>query len=133
MHRFVTEFYTGNVAVNDLGLVSFQRRPGTYVLDLWGLASVDSARQRDKSTAWLDKTVRAHDVGLVMDYPLWFGAAPNDWTPLGQVCINEAPIALGDMCVAYYATPLANVGQLEEEFDAFVSTLPPGVSVRRPD
>lgn len=133
MHRFATEFYTGNVAVNDLGLVSFQRRSGTYVLDLWGLASVQAARQQNKSTAWLDQVVRAHDVGLVMYYPRWFSPAPADWTQLGQVCINEPPVALGDMCVAYYATPLANHSQVGDEFDDFVATLPPGVTVWRPD
>lgn len=132
MHRFATEFYQGNVAVNDLGLVSYRRRPGTYVLDLWGLASVDAAKQRDKNAAWLDATVRAHDIGLVMFYPLWFKGVPADWTQLGQVCLNEPPVALGDACVAYYATPEANVSNVEDEFDDFVATLPPGMNVRRP-
>lgn len=132
MHRFVTEYYTGNVAVNDLGLVSFERHPGTYVLDLWGLASVEAARQRNKSTAWLDATVREHHVGLVMYYPNWFGRTPADWTPLGQLCIGEVPIALGDSCVSYYATPQADVKEVQKEFAAFAATVPPFMTVHWP-
>lgn len=132
MHRFATEFYTGNVAVNDLGWVSYHRRPGTYVLDLWGLGSVEAARQHDKSTAWLDAVTRAHHVDLVMDYALWFAPPPHDWTLLGEVCLNQMPVALGDPCVNYYATNAAAVPVLQAEFHNFAATLPPGTTVRHP-
>ncbi len=132
MHRFANDFYDGNIAVNDLGLVSYRRRPDLYVLDLWGLASPDAARQRDKSTAWLAAEVRAHQVGLVMDYALWFGAPPADWTLLGEVCLNEPPVALGDPCVNYYATPEADLQDLQFAFNTFAATLPKGITVRHP-
>ena len=132
MHRFATEFYTGNVAVNDLGWVSYHRRPGTYILDLWGLGSVEAARQHDKSTAWLDAVTRAHHVDLVMNYALWFAPPPPDWTLLGEVCLNQMPVALGDPCVNYYATNAAAVPALQAEFHNFAATLPPGTVVRHP-
>ena len=132
MHRFATEFYTGNVAVNDLGLVSYHHRPGTYVLDLWGLGSVEAARQHDKSTAWLDAVTRAHHTDLVMNYALWFAPPPPSWRLLGEVCLKELPVALGDPCVNYYATNPVTALDLQGEFDSFAKTVPAGITVRHP-
>ena len=132
MHRFVTDFYHGNFAVNDLGLVSYRKSQETYVLDLYGLGSVEAARQRNKSTAWLAWTVQAHHVGLVMDYPGWFNAAPKEWTVLGDVCLTGPPVALGGSCVRYYATEPADAQELQEDFNDFAITLPKGVTVQRP-
>ena len=131
-HRFLEDFYTGNVAVNDLGLVSYRHRPGMYVLDLWGLASAEAAEQQHRTTAWMDSIVRAHNVGLVVIYPLWFPPLPRDWTLLGEICLSDAPVVLGDACVSYYETPDAPAS-LESEFDRFVTTLPVGTTVRMPD
>ena len=133
MHRFANDFYDGDgdsIAVNDLGLVSFDRRPGLYILDLWGLASPEAAKQHNKSTAWLDDEIRSHHVGLVMDYALWFSPPPRNWTLLGELCLNEAPIALGDPCVNYYATPEAWLPDVENDFNRFIATLPKGITVR---
>ncbi len=132
MHRFVTDFYEGNVAVNDLGLVSYRHDPRMYVLDLWGLASVEAARQRDRSTAWMSATVHAHHVGVVMIYPHWFRQPPATWTPLGELCLDEPVIALGGDCVDYYATFFYYMETFELYFYDFVGTLPLGMTVRRP-
>ena len=131
-HRFLDNYYTGNVAVNDLGLVSYRHRPGMYVLDLWGLASAEAAQQQHRTTAWMDAIVRAHNVGLVVIYPLWFPPPPRDWTPLGEICLSDAPVVLGNACVSYYATPEAPA-DLEGKFDYFVTRLPVGTTVRPPD
>ena len=129
-HRFVDEFYTGNsVAVNDLGLVSYDRRPGLYVLDLVGLGSVEAALQPNKTTAWLDAIVHEHHAGVVAIYPRWFQRPPADWTLLGELCLPDAPIAVAGSCVRYYATPDAPLAQTQDEFDDFVTTLPPGVGM----
>lgn len=44
MHRFAADFYAKPVAVNDLGLVSYQNP--NYVLDLWGLGSLEALNRR---------------------------------------------------------------------------------------
>ncbi len=132
MHRFLTGNATGNVAVNDLGLVSYRHPAGVYVLDLYGLGSVEAARQRNKTTGWLDAVTRAHHVNLVMDYALWFAPPPRGWTLLGEVCLKELPVALGDPCVNYYATDPATAADLQDEFNNFAATLPGGVTVRHP-
>ena len=130
--RFLENYYTGNVAVNDVGLVSYRHRPGMYVLDLWGLASAEAAQQQHRTTAWMDAIVRAHHVGLVVIYPLWFPPPPPDWTPLGEICLSDAPVVLGNACVSYYATPEAPA-DLEGKFDYFETTLPVGTTIRPPD
>ena len=130
--RFMNDFYTGNVAVNDLGLVSYNHRPGMYVLDLWGLASAEAAQQQHRTTAWMGDIVRAHHVGLVVIYPLWFPPPPPDWTLLGELCLSDSPVVLGNSCVSYFETPDAPAS-LESEFDRFVTTLPVGTTIRMPD
>lgn len=131
-HRFLNDYYDGNVAVNDLGLVSYRHRPGMYVLDLWGLASAEAAQQPHRTTAWMDAIVREHHVGLVVIYPLWFPPPPPDWTPMGEICLSDAPVVLGSACVSYYATPDAPAS-LEANFHRFVQTLPRGTTIRPPD
>jgi hypothetical protein len=132
MHRFMTGFATGNVAVNDLGLVSYHRRPGQTVLDLVGLGSVEVARTPNKNAAWLDAVTREHHVQLVMIYraPWLYPNLPADWVELGTVCKQGIIVTVADPCVSYLATPLADAPRLQVEFDAFAKTLPPGVSAR---
>ncbi len=129
MHRFSTDFYQGNVAVNDIGLVSYHRAPNQNVLDLAGLASMESAREKDKSAAWLDAFTREHHVGLVMIYPDWYPTEPASWTRLGQICLRRDPLHLGGRCVDFYATGLDSVPALQEDFAEFVSSLPHGEQV----
>lgn len=133
MHRFATDFYAGNIAVNDLGLASFDRTPGQYVLDLVGLGSVEAARQRDKSPAWLDSITRRHDAGLAMIYPQWFAKLPADWTPVGVLCLVRPPVMLSQPCVHFYATGVGDAPHLMAQFQRFAKTLPEGVRASAPD
>lgn len=129
MHRFVTEFYKGDFAVNDLGYPSYRRPRGSYVLDLWGLASPEAAHERNKDAAWMDKETRAHHVGLVMYYPTWFpGPAPADWTQIGELCLKQPPVAITGQCVTFMATPEASVSELRDDFRRFSATLPDGAT-----
>jgi hypothetical protein len=129
MHRFVTEFYSGNVAIYDLGLVSYHRRPGQQVLDLAGLGSLESAMQKNKTTAWMDAITREHHAGLVMVVEASMPPAPGTWTRLGSLCLPHIPIFLGGRCVTYFATPEGPVAQTQQQFAAYVKTLPSEVQV----
>lgn len=127
MHRFATEFYRGNVAVNDLGLVSYRLGPGRYVLDLGGLASLDTASEPNKTAAWLQGTVVRHHVGLVMIYPGLL-PIPATWTKLGTVCNQRPPVALGGPCVDYFSSDSAKAAALATSFSAFAKSLPTGTA-----
>jgi hypothetical protein len=130
MHRFVADFYRGNVAVNDLGWVSYGRPAGVYVLDLWGLASPEASRQVDKDADWLDTITREHAAGLAMVYPNWYvEGAPDDWQPLATMCATSTRPSAGLPCVVFYSTAVGDAGLLTEEMAAFARTLPAGVKM----
>lgn len=133
MHRFADSFYTGNVAINDLGLVSYYRRPDQYVLDLVGLGSPEAARQKDKTPAWLDAIAREHSIGAVMIFRSWFPEVPPDWTRVGAICLIHSPVVLPDSCVQFYATPLEPSQELRRRFVDFARTLPNGVVSIEPE
>ncbi len=130
MARFVSEHYRKPFAVNDLGLVSYMRDPGVYVLDLWGLASNEAVRVRrkDKNGAWLDNITRRHGTGLVMIFDHWFVEQPKTWTKVGELKLAEdTPVRLASDTVAIYATAVGDAGEIRARLAAFKPTLPPGV------
>lgn len=126
MHRFVTEFYTGDYAVNDLGLVSFRRRPGAYVLDVYGLGSLEASRQTNKTAQWLEDVVQRHNVPLAMLWPDWFNI-PSSWTPMAKMCIPAKPIILGEQCLVFYSTSPDHDAIIRDDLHRFETTLPKGI------
>ncbi|WP_263382329.1 hypothetical protein [Granulicella arctica] len=126
MHRFVTRFYKGDYAVQDLGLVSFQRRPGAYVLDLFGLGSLEASRQSDKSAEWLATVVQRHQIPLVIVYPNW-RHIPTTWTPLARMCSPTTPVFMASGCIAIFSTIPDRESEILTDLQAFSTTLPAGV------
>jgi hypothetical protein len=139
MHRFSSEYYKGNVAVNDLGWVSYDAAPGVYVLDLVGLASFETLHQQHKDAAWLDEISQRHDVGLVMIYPHWFTDIPSSWKQVAILSEEPSHVGrfriypgIGGNEVSFYATPRADVATLQRQLSAFQKTLPEGVTLMAP-
>jgi hypothetical protein len=129
MHRFLTDYYRGGaVAVNDLGWVSYRRPPGLYVLDLWGLSSPEASRQTVKDDSWLDAITRRQGAGLAIVYPDWYEGIPEDWKPLGTMCMMS-PKVLSGRCVVFYSTGVGDTTTLTSELAAFTRTLPPSVQM----
>ncbi|WP_263383199.1 hypothetical protein [Granulicella arctica] len=127
MHRFVTEFYHGDYAVNDLGLVSYQRTPGTYVLDVFGLASVEASRQNPKTQEWLSGITKRHAISLAMLYPEWF-QIPESWTPVAKMCVPSTPININEPCMVFYSTDPAATARIRADLARFEPTLPDDVT-----
>lgn len=123
MHRFVTAFYHGDYAVNDLGLVSFQRTPGVYVLDVYGLASEEASRQTSKTAAWLEQIVKRHGIGLAMLAPDWFHI-PAAWTPVAKMCVPNERINIAEQCIVFYSTTPETEGVIRADLTRFAVTLP---------
>ena len=137
LSRFTHEFYTGPVAVNDLGLVSFRRSPQSYVLDLYGLGSYEAfqTKEADRTPEWLDRITREHGVGLVMIYPEWFQkGVPATWQPVAKLCATDANTLLGiaGPRVMLYATPLADKQELARQLAAFRGGLARGSKLDLP-
>jgi hypothetical protein len=129
-HRFIANFKGRAVAVNDLGLVSYDRPVGLYILDLWGLASPEASRRVQKDAAWLDAITRTHSADLVVIYPDWYpDGAPGDWRPLATMCITARLVSVARRCVVFYSTPTGDHAALQAQLAAFARTLPPTVKI----
>jgi hypothetical protein len=126
MHRFVADFYRGDVAVTDLGMVSDGRPAGVYVLDLEGLASPEVARTRDKTADWLEEIVKRHGVRLAIVYADSYNI-PLSWVPLANMCESEPARIIGENCVMFYSTSADSTGAIREALLRFAPTLPGGV------
>jgi hypothetical protein len=127
MHRFLADYYRKNVAVNDLGLTSYRRAPGVYVLDVVGLASLEAASASDKGAPWLENIVSRHRAGLAVLYPGWF-QIPASWIPVGSMCGAQTTQVIGGRCVVFYATSPGSEPEIRDDLLRFVPTLPGGVT-----
>ena len=124
MHRFVQDFYHGNVALNDLGWVSYDHGDKNFVLDLFGLGSPEAAKQVDKSTAWMEEITRRHDVGLVMIYPEWSAQVPASWIPIAEIHQRDGLFSgwgTGYSRVSFYATPQSDLPAMKEQIRQFAA------------
>lgn len=127
MHRLVTQHYTKPFAVNDLGWVSIDLPRESYVLDLWGLASNEAVRQRDKSPEWLDDVTRRHGAGLAMVYREAFREIPTSWQRVGELRLASMRVTASYKTVQLYATAVGDAGEIKRALQAFRPTLPKGV------
>ena len=128
-HRFVDAFYRGNIALNDMGLVSYRRPPSVRIVDLWGLASLEASRHPEKSPAWLDEITRREHTDLVVITRSWYPGVAPSWIPLGGLCMasSQDMLIASDACASYYATSPAAAIQLSAQLQQFALTLPASV------
>jgi hypothetical protein len=127
MHRFITQYWKGPVAANDLGWTSYQN--DWYVLDLRGLASRDAleAARKTAEPSWMDRLARRHDVKLAMIYPEMFKAIPAEWTPVGELHLGTVRITPFSSTVVFYALDSEAVGHARRLVRDFRVSLPRGV------
>ncbi len=124
MHRFVTEYYSAPVAVNDIGWVSYAN--DNYVLDLWGLGSQQAleARRNHQGPQWITALAEKHDVHLAMIYDTWLPDIPAGWIPLGELHLGRRLVTPADDIVAFYATDSATFAGARSLLADFKATLP---------
>jgi hypothetical protein len=99
-----SHYLKDNVAVNDLGLVAL--RTPHYVLDLWGLGSLEAlkARKRDPSGAWIRPLMDAKHVKYAMVYDEWFKQRPANWRRVASLVLPGRRVTSAGGVVALYAT-----------------------------
>lgn len=137
MHRFVTHFYKKNVAVNDIGYVSY--RNDSYVLDLWGLASKEAWKLRTNfpgKTAWIDSVMQAKNVSVAMLYESWFPFLPESFTKVAELSLTKNTITASEHLVSFYAAEQSEIENIERALREFQNTLPDKnmlVVVRKPE
>jgi len=128
--RFIQDYYQGPVAVNDIGLVS--KGNPHYVLDLWGLASLEALALRKSEgndLQWMDDLVQSKHIPLVMIYRPWFEKSgkklPDNWQPVAKLLLTNK-LALIEREVYFFHTqqnPVA-LSKLQEDLRQFKTSLP---------
>ncbi|MET0391091.1 MAG: hypothetical protein ABW321_34280 [Polyangiales bacterium] len=136
MRRFARA-WAAPIAVNDLGLVAYGS--DQYVLDLWGLASLDALAARKQferddditrppeqdGPSWLARWTDERGVELVMIYDAWFGRAiPRGWKPLGDLYYLGNQITAAEAKVSFYATTEAAHARATELLRGWQAGLP---------
>lgn len=102
------------VAVNDLGLVSL--RSERYVLDLWGLGSLEALRLRQSGAGadWIGRLMAAKGVRYAFVYDAWFPQRPADWIKVAELRLTIPRVSAASDTVALYATDAAAAGKLRD-------------------
>jgi hypothetical protein len=128
LHRFVTEFYRGPVAVDQLGYVNYDNP--YYVLDLSGLASEKArkARAAQRPVEWMDELLAEHGVSLAILNSGEEPAVPAGWTAVAELRGgNDAanhPV--------FYARRPSDVAAIAPSLAGFAASLPDGVKLVAP-
>lgn len=125
MGRFATRYFPENVAVNDLGLVSY--RNDHFVLDFWGLGSEDVRKLRIAMKFDHPDTIKAlsnrKQIAYAMIYDDWFGQGmPKDWKKVAVMKTEYAP-ALRDV-VTFYLADTTKMDRFRSSLESFGKTLP---------
>ncbi len=126
MHRFAVDYYKAPIAVNDLGLVSYQN--DAYVLDFGGLASREALSHQNSSTGeWMGTMAHKYNVKLAMIYDAWFIAKPANWTVVGKLYLGRQAITPASNVVTFYAMDSATAHDVQPLLRNFQKTLPADV------
>jgi hypothetical protein len=129
MHRLVEECWRAQIAVNDLGWVSF--RNDFFVLDLGGLGS-EEARKASAANdpGWEGKLLAAHKVEAAAIYTDWFDPLPADWIHVGDLVLADSRITPFSETVAFFGTNPAAAERLRGCLVQLGKGLPAGARVK---
>ncbi|MEM6785761.1 MAG: hypothetical protein AAF624_18720, partial [Bacteroidota bacterium] len=102
MHRFVEDYWRAPVAVNDIGRVAFEN--DHFVLDLWGLASVEALeRAGAPDPNWMERLATRHGVEVAMLYAPSFAALPVSWVQVAELRLSQPPSVVPHGTVTFFA------------------------------
>jgi hypothetical protein len=113
------------IAVNDVGMMSL--RSGAYVLDLWGLASIDALHARLAShngAGWFSRLMEKHSVEYAFIYDEAFPNRPAEWVKVGELTLTEPLITPAAAVVSFYATSAEAQQRLARVLADFARTHP---------
>jgi len=131
MRRFATEFFPRRVAVNDLGLTSFDN--SNFVLDLWGLGSEPVRKLRaagEFNAARIEDMAKTYNIDFAMIYREWFeGSIPESWCLLA--ILETKPVTPIFANVLFFAIKPTAQDDMNKALDRFAPTLPARVTLKR--
>ena len=114
------------VAVNDLGLVALTSRQ--YVLDLWGLGSIEALtlRKSGQGSAWIEALMARKGVHYALIYEEWFPERPASWIKVGELKMTTPKVAAAYDSVAFYATDETRAATLKTVMQGYARDNPQG-------
>lgn len=112
------------VAVNDLGLVALNSQ--RYVLDLWGLGSLEALRLRKSQSGpeWIQTLMDKKNVHYAFVYDDWFAQHPANWIKVADLQLTVPKIAAAFDTVAFYATDSESAHRLRTTMRAYQAAHP---------
>ena len=130
---FATEYSGQSVGLNDIGTTSWAGM--NPVLDLWGLAEGEIAREC-LAGRWTVESIRRYvaetKTEIVAVYPNWYegiGGLPREWIAVGSWDLfSGIQVNVAQPQVVFLATNQAAADHLKAHLNAFASTLPYGVA-----
>lgn len=125
MRKFAVDILKRPVAVNDIGLVSYNNP--NYVLDFMGLgnAHIQSFRYAPDPN-WKDDLARQKNVKIVMIYKDWFSGFPQKWQLLGCLYMCHEIAIAQKVRVHFYNTEPEFLSTSKQLITTFQSQLPDG-------
>ncbi len=133
MGLFLQHFYPeSNVAVNDIGAVSFLG--DVHLLDLVGLASVNVLKLKNEgifTTEQIQQMCQKKDIAIAIVYDFWFQlerihGIPATWKKVGTWKISHKVVCACDE-VSFYAVKASEEERLVKSLRRFSSVLSTGV------
>ncbi|MDI1302841.1 MAG: hypothetical protein PSX71_13125 [bacterium] len=107
------------VAVNDLGLVALNT--DKYVLDLWGLGSLEALtlRRSEKGPAWIKGLMDRKNVRYAFVYDGWFPEKPDNWIRVAAMKLSIPRVTAAQDTVLFFATDLESAQKLRSVIRAY--------------
>ena len=131
MARFTKQFYNKQaIALNDIGAVNYYA--DVMCLDLWGLASMETAQLRMSRTYYIRKMesiAHSYGVKIAVIYDTWFPNVPDSWMKVGEWSISRNYVC-GHKVVSFYAVSPEEKIRLPQTLRQFSPGLPSDVGFR---
>lgn len=125
MSRFHKAFFSHPVAVNDIGLVTFNTK--NYVLDLFGISSGHAQKLKlDSTSVLLDSITKTKNIRFAMIYKSWFRYLPDNWVYAGDLRIKSRVVFIGSN-VGFFLIDKSLKSQFIKSLLQFKDSLPEGV------
>ncbi|MGV6397480.1 hypothetical protein ACTUVN_003432 [Pseudomonas caspiana] len=119
------------VAVNDLGLVALHG--DEYILDLWGLGSIEALNYRKTATGvdWIIKMMNEKNVHYAFVYAECFPEIPANWIEVAEMQLTIPRASALSKSVFYYATDTESAKKLRAVMEQFRDQNPGGKFVMK--
>lgn len=114
------------VAVNDLGLVALNGNQ--YILDLWGLGSIQALHYRKTRTDvdWMTTLMDEKNVHYAFVYNGWFAERPKNWIEVAEMRLTIPRASAAESSVFYYATDVESAKKLKAVMERYRDATPNG-------